>query len=112
MRTASATAAQQIVQRTLATLERRIDELVAEKPDVIDLVLSHVQIIDSAALNWLLSMQARLETLGIRMRLVDPSAVMADVLLSTRLDSRFTVESTGGNGLAAAGNGDGGADGG
>jgi anti-anti-sigma factor len=88
------TAAQQLVQRTLPTLERRFDEVIAAKPPVIDLVLSAVQIVDSVGLNWLLSMQARLETLGIRIRLVDPSAIVADILLATRLDARFTIERT------------------
>src|SRR6185436_16764519 len=95
MQSAAITAAQQVIQRTLPTLERRVDEAIAEKPEAIDLVLSHVQIIDSASLNWLLSVQARLETLGIRLRLVDPSPIMTDVLSSTRLDSRFTIEVTG-----------------
>jgi anti-anti-sigma factor len=89
------TAAQQIVQRTLPTLERRFDEVIAAKPPIIDLVLAAVQIVDSVGLNWMLSMQARLETLGIRMRLVDPSPIMADILLATRLDARFTVEYAG-----------------
>ena len=87
-------AAQQVVQRTLPALERRLDEAIVSKPEAIDLVISAVQIVDSAGLNWLLSMQARLETLGIRLRLVDPSPIMSDVLLATRLDTRFTVEST------------------
>jgi anti-anti-sigma factor len=88
------TASQQIIQRTLPVLERRVDEAIAGKPAVLDLVTSSVQIIDSAGLNWLLSVQGRLETLGIRLRLLDPSPILADVLLATRLDSRFTVETT------------------
>jgi anti-anti-sigma factor len=101
------TAAQQIVQRTLPTLELRFDEVIAAKPPVIDLVLAAVQIVDSVGLNWLLSMQARLATMDIRMRLVDPSPIMADVLLATRLDSRFTVEyaGLGENGGPGHGNG-------
>ena len=87
-------AAQQVIQRTLPALERRLDEVLAGKPEVVDLGLSAVQVIDSSGLNWLLSIQSRLETLGIRMRLVDPSPIMADVLLATRLDARFTVEVT------------------
>jgi len=90
-------AAQQIVQRTLPTLERRVDEVIAAKPEVIDLMVSAVQIVDSIGLNWMLAMQTRLETLGIRVRLVDPSPIMSDVLLATRLDARFTVERTGGD---------------
>jgi anti-anti-sigma factor len=87
-------ASQQFIQRTLPVLERRVDEAIAGKLGGLDLVMSNVQIIDSAGLNWLLSVQGRLETLGIRLRLLDPSPIMADVLLATRLDSRFTVEVT------------------
>ena len=87
-------------------MERKLDEVIAGKPGVIDFVLSAVQIVDSAGLDWLMSIQARLETLGIRMRLVDPSPIMADVLLATRLDARFTVE------ITAAGSGNGHAPGG
>lgn len=107
MSSVSITAAQQVTQRTLPALERRLDEVLAGKPPVVDLVLAAVQIVDSAGLNWLLSIQSRLETLGIRLRLVDPSPVMADVLLATRLDARFIVEVTGaagpGNGHPAGG---------
>ena len=99
-------AAQQIVQRTLPALERRLDEAIVSQPQAIDLVMSAVQIIDSAGLTWLMSMQARLETLGIRMRLVDPSPIMSDVLLATRLDAHFTLEFPGGgNGTGAGSNG-------
>lgn len=90
-------AAQQVVQRTLPTLERRVDEVLVSKPEVIDLMVSGVQIVDSIGLNWMLALQGRLETLGIRMRLVDPSPIMSDVLLATRLDARFIVERTGGS---------------
>jgi anti-anti-sigma factor len=106
MQSISIMAAQQVVQRTLPALERQLDEVIAGKPGVIDLVMSAVQIVDSTGLNWLLALQARLETLGIRMRLVDPSPVMADVLLATRLDARFTVEVTGGPGNGHLAGGD------
>jgi anti-anti-sigma factor len=102
MTSVSITAAQQVTQRTLPALERRLDEVLAAKPDVVDVLLAAVQIVDSAGLNWLLSIQSRLETLGARLRLVDPSPIMADVLLATRLDARFTVEVT-----AAPGSGNG-----
>ena len=98
MHAVSVTAAQQLTQRTLPTLERRVDEAIHEKPEAIDLMMGAVQIVDSVALNWLLSVAGRLETLGIRLRLVDPSAVMSDVLLATRLDSRFTVDVRTGSG--------------
>jgi len=83
--------AQQVLQRNLATLERRIDEVIAAKPEAVDLVMSNVQLIDSASLNWMLAMRIRLETAGIQLRIVNPSPVMQDVLLATRLDSRLTV---------------------
>ena len=98
-------AAQQIVQHTLPALERRLDEALVSKPEAIDLVLSAVQIVDSAGLTWLLSMRERLETLGIHMRLMDPSPLMSDVLLATRLEARFTVEFTGAAAGAGGGNG-------
>lgn len=98
-------ASQQMVQRTIPPLERQIDDALAAKPAVIDVVLSGVLLTDSAGLNWLLAVQSRLETMGIRMRLVDPSPIMADVLLATRLDSRFTVEVSGASGSQGNGNG-------
>jgi anti-anti-sigma factor len=93
---------QQITQREIPALERRLDEVIVAKPEAVDLVMSNVQIVDSAGLNWLLSIQSRLETLGIRLRLVDPSPIMTDVLLATRLDAHFTVEI---RAAAGAGNG-------
>ena len=87
-------AAQQLISRTLPLLERRIDEIIVAKPEAVDLVLSAVQLVDSAGLNWILQTQARLETMGVKMRLIDPSPIMADVLLATRLDSRLTVETS------------------
>lgn len=87
-------APQQIMQRTIPTLERQLDDAAAGKPGAVDLVLKPLQMIDSAGLNWLLGMQTRLETMGTTLRLVDPSAVMVDVLIATRLDVRFKVQHT------------------
>ena len=95
METVPIIASQQITQRTIPTMDRKVDEAITGKPGVVDMILSSVQIVDSAGLNWLLAVQTRLETMGIRMRLLDPSPIIADVLLATRLDSRFTVEVTG-----------------
>jgi anti-anti-sigma factor len=95
METVPIIASQQIVQRTVSSLERNVDDAIVGKPEVVDLILSSVLLVDSAGLNWLLSVQSRLQTMGIRLRLMDPSPIMADVLLATRLDSRFTVEVTG-----------------
>jgi anti-anti-sigma regulatory factor len=85
------TAPQQILQRNIPTIERQFDDAVAAKATVVDFVLSAVQIVDSAGLNWLLSCQGRLESMGMKLRMVDPSPLMADVLLATRLDTRFLV---------------------
>jgi len=89
----SVTAAQQIISRTVTLLERKFDDVLAAKPEAVDLNLSAVQIIDSAGLNWLLSMKSRLETLGTRLRLVELSPVMVDALLATRLETRLGVGS-------------------
>ena len=94
MPTSAISVPQQLLQRTLPTLERRVDDAIAGKPPFVDLDMSPVQIIDSVSLNWLLALQARLELLGSRLRILDPSPVMADVLLATRLDTRLTIETT------------------
>jgi len=107
MHTVTIVIAQQMVQRIIPTLERRVDEAISEKAESVDLTMSAVQIVDSAALNWMLQAQLRLESLGIRFRLMEPSAVMLDVLLATRLDSRLTVEVAAGTGETAQGVADG-----
>ena len=86
--------AQQVLQRTLATLNAKSTKPSPGKPEAVDLMMSNVQLVDSAALNWLLAVRMRLETLGIQLRIVNPSPVMKDVLLATRLDSRLIVETT------------------
>jgi anti-anti-sigma factor len=90
------TAPQQVTQRTIPALERQIDDAVAGRPAFVDVALGQVQVIDSAALNWLLAVQARLDTLGSRLRLASPSPIVADVLAATRLDTRFPVHGEGG----------------
>jgi anti-anti-sigma factor len=109
--TVSVAAGQQLLQRTIPPLERSLDEAIGGKPGGIDLVLSQVQIVDSAGLNWLLSMLGRLQTLGIALRLAEPSPIMADALLATRLDARFIVVvggvergAAGGEGVNGGGN--------
>jgi len=91
---AAVTVAEQVTARTVPALERKVDDAVERKPQVVDFVMSHVQVVDSAGLAWLLSILGRLETLNIKMRIVAPSPLMADVLLATRLDSRFVVETS------------------
>ena len=98
-------AAQQILQRTIPNLERQFDDAIAAKPAAVDFVVTAVQIIDSAGLNWLLSCNGRLETMGIKLRLVDPSPTMADVLAATRLDTRFLVLNSQDTGGGANGRG-------
>lgn len=90
--TAQIVAPQQVVQRSIPTLERQVDDAVAARPQAIDLVVSAVQVVDSAGLNWVLALPQRLETLNIRLRLVNPSSIMADALMATRLDARFTIQ--------------------
>jgi len=87
-------APQQFIARNLPLLERKIDDAIAGKPEAVDLILSAVQIVDSGALNWILQVQARLETNGTKLRLVELSPVMADVLLATRLDSRLGLNTS------------------
>ena len=103
MQAISIAVAQQVLTRTLPLLERKVDEAVVAKPQAVDLLMSNVQIIDSAGLNWILAVQTRLETMGIKLRLVDPSPIIADVLLATRLDSRLTIEHTTGNASGSGG---------
>ncbi len=84
-------ASQQISSQTITALERQIDDAIHRKPDVVNLNLAGVQTIDSAGLNWLLATQTRLGGHGIQLTLQDPSALLHDVFLATRLDSRFKI---------------------
>jgi anti-anti-sigma factor len=89
-------APQQLVQRSIPLLERQLDNAIAARPPAIDLVISAVQIVDSGGLNWLLALHARLDTLNIRLRLTNPSSIMTDALVATRLDARLTILNTSG----------------
>ena len=91
MHSITVAAPQQISQRTIPTLERQVDEAIGSKPLTIDLNLSAVQILDSAALNWLLGLQVRLDGMGIRLRLADPPPLVVDIFMATRLDGRFVL---------------------
>ena len=64
MDTQTIIASQQVSQRRIPALERKVDEAIIAKPAVVEIVLSAVQIIDSASLNWLLSVQGRLGDAG------------------------------------------------
>jgi anti-anti-sigma factor len=81
---------QQVTVKTLPLLERQVDDAIARRA-CLEMLCAAVQIVDSAGLNWLLSARARMEVAGLGMKLMDLSAVMADVFLATRLDSRFTI---------------------
>ena len=96
-------APQQFLQRSIPTLERKIDDAIAGKPAHVDLQLAQVQVVDSATLNWILQVLARLDSMNIRLRMLDPSPVMVDVFLATRLDSRLTIVSSAAGGNAAEG---------
>src|ERR1035437_5110269 len=87
---------QQISQRTLTQLERQLDDAIARRATALEILLAGVQVIDSAGLNWLLTVKSRLEVAGIELVLVEPSAIVSDILMATRLDERFTIRQAGG----------------
>jgi anti-anti-sigma factor len=93
-KTVTVTAPQFISQRTLGGLDRLIDDAIAQRPEVIDMALDAVQGLDSAGLGWLVSVQDRLSGLGMKLRLADPSELVQDILMATRLDTRFAVHCT------------------
>ncbi len=101
LRPAVIAAPQFITQRTLGNLERLMEQAIAEKPDVIDMALGNVQGIDSAGLGWLVGVQERLSGLGMKLRLADPTELIQDILMATRLDTRFAVHCTTGSGRHA-----------
>jgi anti-anti-sigma factor len=84
-------APQQISQRTINGIDRQLDDAITQRVGVVDLNVSATQIIDSAGLNWLLNAQSRLAATNMRLQLVGVPAILQDVLLATRLDSRLTV---------------------
>jgi anti-anti-sigma factor len=94
MQAVSVRAPQQVVQRSIPLLERQIDELIAGRPQALELDLSQLQVIDSTGLNWLLSQLARLESLNVCLVLSEPSPLLMDVLVATRLDTRFRIQSS------------------
>ncbi|HUO07370.1 MAG TPA: STAS domain-containing protein [Phycisphaerae bacterium] len=84
-------APQQISQRTVNGIDRDLDEAITQRAPNVALNLSATQIIDSAGLNWLLNAQSRLAASNITLHLVAVPPIVVDILLATRLDSRFTV---------------------
>ena len=87
-------APQHMTQTCLPGLDQQIDQALAAKPSAILLDLSTLQAVDSASLNWLLQTLARLATQQVELRIHNPSETCHDVLLATRLDSRFTITTT------------------
>ena len=87
-------APQHMTQTCLPGLDQQIDQALAGKPGAILLDLSALQAVDSASLNWLLQTQTRLAAQQVELRIHNPSDTCHDVLLATRLDSRFTITTT------------------
>ena len=81
----------QFIETNLAALDHEIIQIVLAKPESLALDLSQVQAVDSGALNWMLSLQSRMNTQQIRFSLASPSMLCESVLTATRLDQRFRV---------------------
>jgi anti-anti-sigma factor len=82
---------QQISLRTVPLLERQLDDAFAQRAAAVELLAAAVQIVDSAGLNWLLTARTRLEAAGAALKIMDPSPIVTDAFIATRLDSRFTI---------------------
>ena len=80
-----------LAQGSLASLDRQVDQAIVAKTEVVGLEMSGVQTLDSAALNWLLTVQNRLAAQGIQMQLQHPSILCSDIFVATRLDHRFKI---------------------
>jgi anti-anti-sigma factor len=91
---AQVTGPQQISQKTIPLLERQVDEALAQKAEVVDFLMGGVQMIDSVGLTWMLALQSRLMTVNVRLRLTDPAEIVSDILMATRLDTRFVTHFT------------------
>ncbi|HVX83555.1 MAG TPA: STAS domain-containing protein [Phycisphaerae bacterium] len=84
-------APQHVNQRTVGTLDSLVDDAIARKAGIVDVAMDSVQSVDSAGLNWLVAVNERLQSLGMKLRLADPPELVQDILLATRLDTRFAV---------------------
>ncbi len=78
-------------QASLGTIDRLMDTALAGNPELLNVDLGRISAVDSAALNWLIATQTRLAGLGIQMVLQNPSALITDVLIATRLEHRFQL---------------------
>jgi hypothetical protein len=96
LRIATVIAPQFISQRTVGGMDRLIDDAITQKPEVIDIALAAVQGLDSVGLGWLISVQERLAGLSMKLRLTDASDLVLDILLATRLETRFALHCTAG----------------
>jgi anti-anti-sigma regulatory factor len=88
---------QQLSVRTIPLLERQVDDALAQRVSDLEMLAAAVQIVDSAGLNWLLAAKARLEAANAAVKIIDPSPLMTDAFVATRLDSRFTIVHTNGS---------------
>ena len=85
-------APQQLNQHTVSAVERQIDEAISQRAPLVELDMSAVQVMDSAALNWLLEIDARLKNSNSGLRLVKLPMLVEDILMATRLDSRLHIQ--------------------
>lgn len=81
-----------LVQGNLSALERQVDDAILRKAELVTIDLNAVESAESAGLEWLLTAQSRLAAQGIHLVLRRLSPMMTDVLVATRLDTRFQIE--------------------
>ena len=86
------TAPPQFNARALGLLDRQVDDAISQHFLFVDLDMSAVEMVDSAALNWLLTTQDRFNASEICLRLIRARALVTDIFLATRLEGRFTVQ--------------------
>jgi anti-anti-sigma regulatory factor len=86
------TAPPQFNARALGLLDRQVDDAISQHFLFVDLDMVGVELLDSAALNWLLTTQDRFNASEISLRLIKVGALVADILLATRIDGRFTIQ--------------------
>lgn len=84
----------QFTQPTLSVLDRMLETVIRERAAVVALDFSKVSQVDSAALNWLLALQDKVHANEGRVQINNPSDLMHDALLATRLETRFPIEVT------------------
>jgi anti-anti-sigma regulatory factor len=85
-------------QNNLAALERQVDSVLSTGPSIVAVDVSNIDAAESAALEWLCALQNRIITNNAKMVLRKPSPVMRDILIATRLDHKFQIETATGGG--------------